>query len=90
MSEQGSWYKFNVGTPATYEIAVSGHLEEAWSEQLGMTLSYASTSENVPITILAGELVDQAALFGVLNGLYNFGFPLLYVRCIRRSDDVAQ
>lgn len=82
LSEKGRWSKFNLGTPADYIITVSGHLEEAWSKQLGMTVTYAVTVENDPITILTGQLIDQAALFGVLNGLYNFGFPLLHVQCI--------
>lgn len=86
MSVERSLSKFKSGTPANYKIAVSGYLEEAWSEQLGMTLSHIFTSENDPITILTGELIDQAALFGILNGLYNFGFPLLYVHYIQKID----
>ena len=31
-------------------------------------------------------LVDQAALFGVLNNLYSLGFPLLSVESELRSD----
>jgi hypothetical protein len=32
-----------------------------------------------PVTTLSGELSDQAALMGVLNALYDMGFPLLRV-----------
>ena len=31
------------------------------------------------VTTLTGELVDQAALMGVLNSLYDMGYPLLKV-----------
>jgi hypothetical protein len=31
------------------------------------------------VTTLTGELIDQAALMGVLNSLYDMGYPLLKV-----------
>jgi len=33
-------------------------------------------------TFLEGTLPDQAALIGVLNGLYDLGLPLLQVRLV--------
>ena len=38
--------------------------------------------EEVSVSMLTGELVDQAALFGVLNNLYMLGLPLLSVEFI--------
>jgi hypothetical protein len=34
-----------------------------------------------PVTELTGQLMDQAALYGVLVTLYNLGLPLLSVEC---------
>ena len=34
------------------------------------------------LTTLSGSLVDQAALYGVLNALYDMHLPLLSVECV--------
>ncbi len=39
------------------------------------------------VTILMGSVADQAALFGVLNQLYNLGLPLLSVQCLIDASD---
>jgi hypothetical protein len=60
-----------------YYIRVQGHLDTTWSEWLdGMSITNAAKGE----TVLAGELVDQAALYGVLNKVRDLGLPLLTVR----------
>ena len=65
-------------TPGTYRIQVQGHLDESWSDCLNdMIITTAFTPKNQPITILVGHLVDQAALSGVLNTLYELRMPLL-------------
>ena len=66
-------------TSATYLICVQGILDQYWSDHLGgMTISVEAT--DLPaITTLYGTLVDQAALYGVLNTLYNNRLPLLSV-----------
>ena len=86
LSTQKGLQQFKSGTPANYTIAVLGHLEASWVEWLGMDIAHAVTPEYGWTTILTGELIDQAALFGILNGLYNFGFPLLSVQCTAVVD----
>jgi len=71
---------FTLGTPATYRITIQGRLDDSWSEQLGgMAFSSGLEAEGSPLTVLTGQLVDQAALYGVLNTLYGLGFALLSV-----------
>ena len=83
MAEKLDWSKFNLGSSGVYEITVLGYLDDSWSNQLGgIAIRNATTDQETPITILHGELVDQAALFGVLNSLYGLGFPLLSVECV--------
>ena len=80
MPKTRDWSQFNLGTPAFYHITVRGFLENSWSEQLGgLHIHHETSDENARFTILEGELVDQAALFGVLNSLYGLGFPILSV-----------
>ncbi len=82
MSEVQNWSKFNLGTPANYRITVRGFLDQSWSNQLGgIAIQNASTVDDTPVTVLQGNLIDQAALFGVLNNLYGLGFPIMAVEC---------
>jgi hypothetical protein len=83
MAERLGWSTINLGSPAIYQITVRGYLEDSWSNQLGgIAIRNTTTGQETPITILYGEMVDQAALFGVLNSLYGLGFPLLSVECL--------
>ena len=85
MAERLDWPAINLGSPAIYQITVRGILEDSWSNQLGgIAIRNTKTAQETPITILHGELADQAALFGVLNSLYGLGFPLLSVECVQK------
>jgi len=89
MADRPDWSTFNLGTPAIYRITVRGHLDDSWSNQLGgVAIHNKPTVAGPPITILHGELVDQAALFGILNSLYGLGFPILSVECAHTESDV--
>jgi len=77
--------KIKVDTKAKYSIRVAGYLEESWSDRMGgLTFLYQGTEKHskTPVTTLIGPLVDQAALFGVLNTLYDMRLPLLSVECL--------
>lgn len=73
-----------LGTPATYRITVQGFLNSSWSDDFrGLTISNEVAEDGSSFTTLTGWLIDQAALFGVLDGLYGLGFPLLSVECLK-------
>ena len=58
----------------TYQIRVQGKLDDRWSEWFsGLTITVES--ESPPITTLTGS-VDQAALRGVLNKVWDLGLAL--------------
>lgn len=66
-------------TPGMYTIRVQGQLDGTWSNRLGgMRITVSGTGRHA-VTVLFGHLVDQAALLGVLNALYELGLPLLSV-----------
>ena len=67
---------------AAYCIRVQGRLGKGWSECLGMSVEVEQVEEQHPVTKLTGQVADQAALFGLLDSLYGFGFPLLSVECL--------
>ena len=67
--------------PATYQIRVQGRLKASWSDRLeGMMISVAGSDGGPFVTTLEGELLDQAALAGVLNTLYELHLPVLEVK----------
>lgn len=71
-----------LGEPAGYRIQFQGYLGEHWSDYLGgLSISVVGTGRSV-VTTLSGQVRDQAALMGVLNHLYDMGFPLLAVECL--------
>lgn len=76
---------FLFDNPAIYQICVQGVIASGWADRLeGMALSVSHPVDAPPVTTLVGELVDQAALTGVLNTLYNMHLPVLSV--IRMAD----
>ena len=67
--------------PARYRITVQGRIDSTMSDLLGgMTISPVTVESDHPVTTLSGELVDQAALAGVLNMLYELHLTVLMVK----------
>jgi hypothetical protein len=76
------------GGAGRYEIRIMGHLDARWAEWFD-GLSFAHERDGT--TVLAGTMVDQAALYGVLRKVRDLGLPLLAVarvepRCLDGSD----
>ena len=62
--------------PGRYEIRLKGYLDNRWADQFkNMRFTHASDGT----TILAGPVVDQAALYGLLRKVRDLGLPLLSV-----------
>ena len=62
--------------PMVYEIRIKGHLGQQWTAWLeGMNITQTDNSE----TLLAGPVVDQAALYGLLRKVRDLGLPLISV-----------
>ena len=47
-----------------------------------MTIQAKIEPDQPPVTTLTGQVLDQAALMGVLNRLYDLCLPLLSVECL--------
>ncbi|CAG0933384.1 hypothetical protein TFLX_03037 [Thermoflexales bacterium] len=62
-----------------YCITVQGRLDEAWGTWLhGLTIETAE-ERGLCVTRLAGEIVDQPALRGLLNQLWDWNLTLITV-----------
>ncbi len=59
-----------------YQIRLRGHLSHAWEEWFeGLTITLEDNGE----TLLAGPVIDQAALHGLLRKVRDLGMPLVSV-----------
>ena len=64
--------------PAIYRITVLGQLDAHVAYRLSdLQMGVEHTAEGQTISVLTGQLQDQAALIGVLVHLYNRGHCLL-------------
>lgn len=72
-----------IGSATFYKIRVNEHLEGKWSEWLdGMAINYEEDGKSV----LTGQLVDQAALHGLLNKIRDLGLTLVAVEEIQTQN----
>jgi len=70
----------NFNGPGQYVIKVRGHLDERksyWFE--GLSIRTGCDESGRPITTFSGQLVDQAALHGVLAKIRDMNLPLISV-----------
>jgi hypothetical protein len=66
--------------PELYEIRIEGHLDDRWTAWFGgLTLTREDNGE----TLLTGQVVDRAALHGLLRKVRDVGMPLLSVTRVR-------
>jgi len=72
--------------PEHYEIKIKGHLDTGWSAWFaGLTLTH--NADNV--TLIAGVLPDQAALYGLLERIRDLNLTLISVNCAGASTHDA-
>lgn len=68
-----------------YEIRILGHLDNRWADWFeGLTMTLEDNGE----TRLAGLVVDQAALHGLLRKVRDLGMPLLSVNRIEPGSRI--
>jgi len=65
--------------PTVYQIRIKGHLSHQWADWFeGLTI----TLEEDGNTLLAGPVIDQSALHGILKKIRDLGMPLLSVNFV--------
>jgi hypothetical protein len=64
-------------TSNNFRIDVRGKLDKDLSDIFGgLSISHKTDGDNV-ISLLEGEVIDQACLIGILNTLFNMRFPII-------------
>jgi hypothetical protein len=79
----------SIDGPVCCVIRVQGALDPWWSDRLGGLRIAPSEEGGAPVSELRGELLDQAALIGVLTALYELGLPLIALSCAARRRQGA-
>jgi hypothetical protein len=76
--------------PARYEIRVVGHLSSGkatWFE--GFCLTNQIDQDGNPVTVLTGQVLDQAMLHGLLTRIRDLGLPLLNVVRVENDESAT-
>ena len=70
-----------------YEIRLKGHLDNRWADWMGdITL----TLEENGNTLLSCQVIDQAALHGLLKRVRDLGMPLLSVNFVNPREEKTE
>lgn len=71
-----------------YQIAIAGLLASDWSDWLnGFEIHAGLDPDGTCITLLTGKIVDQAALRGILNKIWDLNLELIALyRCKEPPD----
>lgn len=70
--------------PRYYQIKIAGQLNKSWSTWLNYTEIAYETNENTQVTVsvLTCPIIDQPALRGLLNKLFDLNLTILSInRC---------
>ena len=66
--------------PEVYQIKVQGRLGETWSRWFDdMAITFEETGDRSTLTTLTGPVVDQVALRGILDKIWNLNLTLIHV-----------
>ena len=64
-----------------YFIHIRGHLDQRWEKVFsGYHLCHAYSPTDGPITVVSGDVVDQAALYGLISRFQGLGIELISVQ----------
>ena len=80
-------HTFDPDCPVIYQISVQGYLDKSRADWFdGMVIVPQVGAEGVTVTQLTGEVVDQAALLGLLRKLYDLGLTLLLIERVELKN----
>jgi hypothetical protein len=69
-----------VDASSVYRIVLQGALDASWQNFVGdLRIQVRHEGARQAVTTLTGRVIDQAALMGILNFVYDLGMPLLSV-----------
>jgi hypothetical protein len=82
-------HTYPTGSGHRYRITILGELDGHWSALFGgLRVALGRGSDGSPVTTLSGTVADQAALRGILDGLWDLNVVLLSV--LRIEEDSGE
>ena len=79
----------NTDLSEIYQIKVCGKLDAHWSDWFGgLAIAHEIANNDLPVTILTGPVIDQAALYGILWQLRDLNLRLISVTPIASAEEI--
>jgi hypothetical protein len=83
MPDEYDWASLKVSTPATYRIEVEGAASKSLLGYFGnVHITTRQRKDNSIVTILVGQMRDQAEFAGLINTLFDWHMPIRSVEII--------
>ena len=75
--------KVDFYSPAVFLIEVKGKIDKSLSDMLGvLKISYDPIDEKTTVSRIKVKVLDQTALMGILNTLYEMRLPIVSIKII--------
>ncbi len=69
--------------PMTYLIRVIGELDARWLDRFKeISITVTAAPGMTYVSTICTHDADQAMLVGILNALYNYQYPIFYLKCL--------
>jgi hypothetical protein len=73
----------SVDQPGIYRIKIQGRLSEGALRQFDdMMISVELNASGLPMSTLTGQIIDQAALHGIIARIRDLGLPIILVELV--------
>lgn len=73
--------------PGYYQIILAGKIDASWAKWFGeLSITCQKEADETCVTILSGTIVDQAALRGLLNRMWDLNLDLISVERVNPQD----
>jgi len=80
------YHRMLLDARANVRIQVRGSIGPQWSEYFQDLTISTNDDRARAVTTLSGEVQDQAALLGIINSLYQLGYPLISVESLEQAS----
>jgi len=78
--------KVDFYSPAVFLIEVKGKVDKSLSDTLGaLKINYHTIDGKTTVSRLKGMVLDQTALMGILNALYEMRLPIVSLKIISEN-----